>query len=172
MAPPKVKAAIEQALDRLVGLECWYVSAGAVGTTFELALGDRVPRSVPLKNPDHSAEFRQFEGEANLLVWCTWRLDGSEAPLSSSDDVPERVVAELGRLVGAKVANARVDGPAWDLSLDFSNGLCLRVFADHVPGEPSFDGNWELVLEQTAVYAGPGVRVEIEPRRLAAVGRE
>src|SRR5262249_7129167 len=63
-------------LSSLKGLECWYVSCGgAAGSTFQLSLGEKVRRSVQLKNPAHSEEFRQFEGEAAIFVWCAWRLD-------------------------------------------------------------------------------------------------
>jgi hypothetical protein len=71
-------------VDSLRELPCWYVSCGgAVGPSFQLALGNRVLRNRPLKNSAHPDEFRRFEGEANLLVWCSWRLDGSEGPRTS-----------------------------------------------------------------------------------------
>jgi hypothetical protein len=54
--------------------------------------------------------------------------------------------------------------PAWDLTLAFSNGLSLRVFCDHVPGNPSFDGNWELWRQDRAAIVGPGARYVMETR--------
>ena len=50
------------------------------------------------------------------------------------------------------------------LALTFRNRLKLTVFCDHVPGEPSFDGNWELWLRKVALFIGPGNRWEIEER--------
>src|SRR5437763_16523148 len=98
------------------GLRCWYVSCGgAAGPTFELALGGKVPRRIPHKNPAHAEEFRRFEGEANLLVWCSWRLDGPDCPLTSSDDSPRAVIDGLERLVGVHVESVVVTPPAWDL---------------------------------------------------------
>ncbi len=56
----------------LEGKECWYVSCGgAVGSTFELVFGKKIPRRHVVRNPAHSEDFRNFEGEANLLVWCS-----------------------------------------------------------------------------------------------------
>jgi hypothetical protein len=151
------------------GLRCWYVSTGgAVGSTFQLALGSKVRRERPLQNPTHSEEYRQFEGEANLLVWCAWRLDGPTAPLTSWDDAEAAVRAGLGNLIGAMVEAVEVVAPGFDLTLRFSGNWTLRVFPDHVPGDPSFDGNWELWLQQTAVFCGPGARCEIEPRSESA----
>lgn len=149
----------------LRGLRCWYVSTGgAAGPTFQLAMGDKVRRAQPVKNRAHSEEFRLFEGEANLLVWCTWRLDGPDGPLTSSDDSEEQIVAQLSRLVGAKVRSVSATSTAWDLLVTFWNGLRLRVFCDHVPGEPSFDGNWELWRPDRALYVGPGNHMEFELR--------
>src|SRR5262245_4395280 len=92
----------------LLGKPCWYVSCGgSVGTTFELAIGRKLARDYIVKNKAHWEEFRNFAGEANLLGWCTWRLDGPSAPLTSSDDTIEHVVKELERLVGTTVQDVR-----------------------------------------------------------------
>jgi len=149
----------------LRGLRCWYISTGgAAGSTFKLALGSKVPRLHPLKNPAHSDEYRQFEGEANLLVWCAWRLDGPNGPLTSWDDGKASVVAQLGKLVGRAIDSVVVVAPAWDLTVGFSDGFILRVFCDHVPGDPSFDGNWDLSRQEVAVSVGPGSEYVFEMR--------
>jgi len=149
---------------RLLGLPCWYVSSGGkhVGSTFSLALGGKVPRTNPLTNPAHSDEYRKYEGDANLVVWCTWRLDGPDAPESSSDDTEAGVQSALEGLVGSRIVDVVVERPAWDLRLLFSPFHRLQLFCDHVPGEPSFDGNWELHLKEEAFYFGPGAAMEVE----------
>jgi hypothetical protein len=147
------------------GLRCWYVSCGgAVGPTFQLALGDKVPRSRPLKNPAQSEEYRQFEGEANLLVWCSWRLDANEGPLTSSDDDDAGISTHLQRLAGATVQSVSLTSSALDLTVSFSGDLTLRIFCDHVPNSPSYDGNWELWRKEEALFIGPGARVVTEVR--------
>lgn len=153
----------------LKGLECWYVSSGGgAGSTFQLVLGEKVRRAVPLKNPGHSEEFRQFEGEMSIFVWCAWRVDEPNAPLTSWDDTNESVEAGLARLVGTRIDAVEVIPPAWDLNIKFSNSLLLRVFCDHVPGEPSFDGNWDLRTQDVAIAIGPGVQYRIEDRTSVA----
>ncbi len=147
------------------GLRCWYVSCGGCTLpTFQLSLGDKLRRARPINNPAQSEEFRQFEGEASLLVWCAWRLDGADGPLTSSDDADASVTTHLQRLVGARVEAVAVTTAACDLTLSFSGDLTLRVFCDHVPGEPSFDGNWQLRLKAVALYVGPGARIKTEAR--------
>jgi hypothetical protein len=154
----------------LQGLPCWYVSCGGAALhTFQLALGNKVPRRRPLKNPKHSAEYRAFEGEANLLVWCAWRLDGPDGPLTSWDDSTENIETMLGKLVGATIETVAVTPGAWDLTVRFTGNLTLRVFCDHVPPDPSFDGNWELWLSAVALIVGPGARCTVKPRSAPAV---
>jgi hypothetical protein len=151
--------------DSLLGKCCWDVgSGGAASSTFELALGAKVPAvQLPL-GPKHSLTPRQFEGEANLLVWCSWRLDEPARPLSSSDDLVEHVQQALSRLVGTHITTVQIDLPGWDLHLDFANGLRLHVFCDHLPGDPSFDGNWELWLTDQIIAVEAGSRCEVQPR--------
>lgn len=150
----------------LIGMQCWYVSSGGkyVGSTFSLALGDKVPRNIPLTNQAHSSEFRNYEGEANLIAWCTWRLDGPDSPETSSDDTEAGMQSALQGLIGARIVDMVIERPAWDLRLLFSPFHRLWLFCDHVPGEPSFDGNWELYTRDEAYYFGPGAKLEIEPR--------
>jgi len=160
-----IPAELTGLLPSLKGLECWHVSCGgAAGSTFQLTLGGRVRRPLPLKNPGHSEEFRQFEGEVGLFVWCTWRLDGTDGPVTSWDDTEESVEAGLGKLIGSRIDNIEVIPPAWDMNIKFSNSLCLRVFCDHVPGEPSYDGNWDVRTQNVSIAVGPGAQYRTEPR--------
>ena len=164
-----MKNSIPTHMDELIlplkGIKCWYVSCGgAAGSTFQLAFGEKVARSVPLKNPAHDETYRRYQGEFSLLVWCSWRLDSLEAPVTSSDDNEKLVAAGLSQLVGATIESIDVVAPAWDLNVEFSNALVLHVFCDHVPGDPSFDGNWDLFIRDVTVAVGPGARVRIDDR--------
>jgi hypothetical protein len=151
---------VGQAVSELVGLECWYVNAGGrAGSSFSLALGQKVRRGKPLKNPDVTAEFAAFDGEASLLVWCSWRLDGPTEALTSSDEEVESLVTKLQALVGRRITGASVFGRACDLRVCFGD-LVLHVFCDHVPGNPSFDGNWYLRRNRRLVSVGPGYKYE------------
>ena len=91
------------------------------------------------------------------MVWCTWRLDGPDAPIASSDQEPEQIATSLSdALIGERVVSCEAKPPAWDLSVAFSNALVLQVFCDHIPPAPSFNGNWELVIHDTCLAIGPG----------------
>jgi hypothetical protein len=149
----------------LRGLACWYVnSGGAAGPTFQLALGGKRPRSVPLTNCAHPEAFRNFEGEAGLYVWCAWRLDGPDRPVTSWDDSDASIEAGLVQLIGNKIEAVEISPPAWELTVRWSNSLCLRVFCDHVPGDPSFDGNWDVQTQSFSIEVGPGVQFRVDRR--------
>ncbi len=160
-----IPAELAELLPSLKGLECWYVSCGgAAGSTFQLTFGEKVRRPLPLRNSGHSEEFRQFEGEVGLFVWCAWRLDSPDGPVTSWDDAEGSVEAGLGKLMGSRIGSIEVIPPAWDMNITFSNLLCLRVFCDHVPGEPSYDGNWDVRTQNLSIAVGPGTQYRTEPR--------
>jgi hypothetical protein len=169
---PIIHHKLGRMVSSLQALRCWYASCGgAAGAAFQLALGEKVPRRIPVKNPMHSAEYCHFEGEANLLVWCTWRLDAPDRPVTSSDDTAKALTQGLQKLVGATIESVSLTAPAWDLTLEFSNLLALRIFCDHVPGDPSFDGNWEIWARDAAAFVGPGAQHVIQTRSEAEGGK-
>lgn len=144
------------ALAGLVGLPCWHISAGkGVGSSFLLKLGQKIPLPKPVGNVE-------FVSEASLLVWCTWRLDGETTPITSSDEDDEIIAQKLQVLIDQMITSIDFTSLAWDMCVTFSNGLQLRVFCDHIPGDPSFDGNWELRAANREVLAGPGYNLRIE----------
>lgn len=145
-----------------MGLPCWYVNGGATGNAFSLALGGKVLRDRPLWPDKLDDEFSTHEGQGSLYVWCSWRLDGSSEAIASSDQEPDVFLPSLKSLVGKRVSCVDVKHGACDLSIQFEE-VVLHVFCDHVLPDPSFDGNWEATIGETAVAVGPGFKIEIEP---------
>src|SRR5207248_2615731 len=157
----KIPDELARLIPLLHGLECWEVSCGgAAGSTFQLALGEKVRLPVPVKKTKHFDKLPQFIGQFCILVWCAWRLDGADGPLTSWDDT--NFEAGLNTLVGSRIESTEIVPPAWDMNINFSNSLCLRAFCDHVPGEPSFDGNWYIRTPTAFLAIGPGTRITIE----------
>jgi hypothetical protein len=142
--------------------ECWYVDIGGFAAhTFSLHLGRRFKRPSPVGR-DLTAEIALYDGEVNIYVWCAWRLDGPTAPLSSWDDTELSIVEALQRLKGETILEATINTPAWDLDVVFSNALTLRVFCDHVPGQPSYSGNWDIRFGGKLVAFGPGAEYRVQ----------
>jgi hypothetical protein len=159
---------LDRPIRSLEGLECWAVHCGgAAGSTFQLALGERRPLPAPFKKTKHAESLPQFEAEASILIWCAWRLDASAGPVTSWDDTNESVEAALTKLIGSRIDSVELIPPAWDMNIKFSNSLCLRVFCDHVPGDPSFEGNWDVRTQDVSITVGPGSAYRTEPRSCA-----
>lgn len=147
---------LEETFSRVLQKDCWHVSAGgAVGATFGLDLGEKLLRKIPLRPSSHSDEFRMYEGELRLTVWCTWRLDSPSKPVASSQQEPDDILAALQVLVGAKVSAMYAAPPAWDLTIEFSRGLSLKAFCDDIAPDSSL-GCWDLGVGDVIVCAGPG----------------
>ncbi|MEY2931560.1 MAG: hypothetical protein RL033_2309 [Pseudomonadota bacterium] len=146
---------------QLIGLPIWFVNCGgAAGSSFSLALGGKVRRSSPLKNPSVSQEFRDQTGAANLYVWCSWRLMVGER-LASSDQDAAVFQSVLQALMGSVVQSVAVMEPFQDLELITDAGQ-LQLFCDHVPPKMSYRLNWELTVPTATLVVGPGVKVEVE----------
>jgi hypothetical protein len=147
-------------VQHLIGLPIWFVNCGgAAGSSFSLALGAKVRRSSPLRNPSVSQNFREHTGEANLYVWCSWRLALGER-LASSDQEAAQFQSALHALLGSVVQSVTVALPFHDLELVTDTGR-LQLFCDHVPPEMSYPLNWELTVPGATVSAGPGAKVEM-----------
>lgn len=136
---------------------CWQVTSGVIGSAFSLGFGDKLPLKSPYK--ERSAVGTAAEGA--VLVWCTWRLDRRGRPWASSDEKKRTIAKKLRVLRGSRVKSFKFRGPAWDLTLEFSGRLVLHVFCDHVPGEPSLDGNWQIHVGNTMVADKPGGRLVV-----------
>jgi hypothetical protein len=147
-------------VQHLIGLPIWFVNCGgAAGSSFSLALGGKVRRSSPLRNPSVSQEFREHTGEANLYVWCSWRLVVGDS-LASSDQEPAQFQTVLSALLGGVVLSASLPEPFHDLELVTDKGR-LQLFCDHVPPAMSYPFNWELTVPGATLSAGPGIKLEV-----------
>lgn len=158
MGQRRMKAIFDGAL----GLVCWHVSVGSPTLPeFTLALGEKIKRETPLRNKMQPKVFRDHEGEASMMVRCPWRLEQEKDVATSSEDTERHITAGLRRIVGCKLVGWSVESPAWDLSLNFSNGLHLKAFCTRTEHESDLLKNWHARLRKIATYAGPGVRLQI-----------
>lgn len=150
-----------EVLHELIGQTCWHVSIGGVtAPSFQLAMGERVPRSTPLRNPAQGEDYRLHTGSHQLFVVSPWRLQTpDEVRASSGQDEGDLLL--LRQLTGARVDEALMVAPAWDLRLAFSNGLHLWVFATGMSGTPNGGLSWELITPTQHLVVGPGARLVV-----------
>lgn len=155
----KIPIELRNSVNTMLNLECWYVNAGkGVGSSFSISLGNKVPRKVQLKNAYQTEEYQKYEGEVNLLIWCSWRLETRENSILSSDDDDRKIEKTLKVLLGRKIIEIEIIPPVWDLRIEFSGGYRLKIFCDHLSGNPSFDDNWDLKIRDKILFAGPGIK--------------
>lgn len=140
----------------LVGMDCWNVKAGAIGSMASLHLGAKVPLDQPLPYPNAqlTPDEHKFRGEVVLYIEdCPWRLDGTEEVIASwldDNDPKGAIVTGLGSLKSCKIVSAEVTVPGMDLTLRFDNGATLRIFPDQV--DPNEGDNYSLSIKDGATF--------------------
>jgi hypothetical protein len=139
---------IEHLKNTLLRKTCWYTLAGeGSGSIFQLYLGAKIPRQVPKRNEMLRDEARWNDAEYSLMVWCAWRLDGANEPMTSwlePNDNSGPMVLGLAQLEGESVVDVRLCPPAWDLEIEFSGQKTLRVFCDAIKGNERTE-NWSVL---------------------------
>lgn len=154
-------------MPQLIGLVCWNVMAGAVGSLASLDFGAMVARDKPLPYPNVklTPDEHKFRGEYVLyLEYCPWRLDSADAVIASWNDsnAPKGpIITGLRQLIGTKIAYAEIISPGLDLILRFENGHVLRVFPD--VAERDDGDNYSLSIANGPTYiVGPRSRLRVE----------
>lgn len=160
---PSDPAVLKRAVAQLVGQECWSVTVA--DGSLQLKVGRKLPRAKPLLNLFLTELERTHDAELALHIRCTWRLDGDDAVLSvCSDPKPAQCPTppDLECLRGARITDAVLTAPAWDLTLHFGDVGSLRVFCDGSVLEPE-DDDYSLLTPQGTVGVGAGGQVSFEP---------
>ena len=148
---PDTIEAFRDAIANLIGMECWNVKAGAIGSMASLHIGAKVPLDKPLPYPNTqlTPDEHKFRGEFVLYIEdCPWRLDGTDAVIASwldHNDPKGPIVTGLGSLMGSKIVAADVTVPGMDLAISFDTGATLRIFPDQV--DPKEGDNYSLSIK-------------------------
>jgi hypothetical protein len=155
------------ALHALQGQPClYYLTSPSGGSALDLHFGAKVPRRQPLELPGLTAVQRHHEGERSLYLTCAWRLETRDAVLCGCWDdsgTGGQMRHGLDQLIGQRVRRAIAQPPAWDLVLEFENGLLLRVFCDQTSDEEGGE-NYAVFTADTVFLVGTLSDVFIESR--------
>lgn len=140
---------LESALHAMVGKQCWsYAASINTGSHVSFDIGRKVRRKKPLRNPRISEEERLYQGEFDLYVTCSWRLDWKGEVLCGGEDDNSKdgpMQHGLRYLLDQRVISAELEPPGLDLLLAFEDDLVLRIFCDELGGEEDA-GNYALFL--------------------------
>ena len=100
-----------------------------------------------------------YEGESNLMVWSSWRLQRKLRVISTSEDMESRAIRSIESIVGATILEVTVTSPANDMVICFDTGVVLHLFCDRVGGKTK--QNWEIFAGPKIIAAGPGSQCEV-----------
>lgn len=137
----------------LVGKICWGIASGAnTGSVLDIAFGKKILRQHPVPNPALSEELRLYQGEISIFIECAWRLDATDRIICGwGEDFSEGgpLARGLHLILDQTVERVCIDQPSFDLVLDFSNALSLRVFCDQTE---QADGNDNYIIFRPSHY--------------------
>jgi hypothetical protein len=131
--------------ERFRGQRCWSAQAGTIGSMFYLNLGQK--RNEP----------SYVRGELVIAGGCVeWRIDDrlSQRVLATSEDDNSEggpIVKTMKRLEGTTIRNILIEQPGLDCTIEFDNGLALKMFP--VVVEP-YD-NYSLWHNEDVFEVGP-----------------
>jgi hypothetical protein len=153
-------------LSDLPGKRCWSVYDGpSSGSDIDLDFGTKFPRAIPILGNSNLTEDQKFyTSEVSLFVQCAWRLDASDRVICGSGDsntVDGPMLNGLRCLVGRLVESIDVAKPGFDLVLQLTAGLVLRVFCDQTSEEVD-DPNYTLHTRSKIYAVGPRGQLQIE----------
>lgn len=126
------------AIGKLNGKICWSIIGGSERSDISIKFGKKIPRKKPIPNIHLTDDEKLYEGEYSFLIECTWRLESNDKVLHSwMDASPQNKLLQkrLKRLINSKVKKVEVSLPFYDLSIYFSNSLCLKIFCDQTTDE-------------------------------------
>jgi hypothetical protein len=163
----EIERGMRDGVRALIGLECWGAVAGD-GTALSLDFGRKFPKDRPTPNFHLPPVVRENEPEFSLFMRGTpWRVQTATGVVVGwMDDDPKDgpIDRTLERLVGSRVVRADLTAPAFDLMLEFDNGLTLAIFADGSPR--SDDDDYVLFTRHWAYGVGRGGVIDMERRWL------
>jgi len=162
---PSPPEALRSAIAQLIGQECWSVTVAA-GSQLLLKVGRPVARAKPLLNLFLTELERTHDAAYGVHITCAWRLDSASEVLSVwSDPKPAQCPTPPGLecLRGARLTDASLAAPAWDLTLHFGEAGSLRLFCDQSVLEPEHD-NYSVFTPLGTVTVAPGGAVSLEQR--------
>ena len=141
----------------------WGMSAGnKKGCNLHFRFGAELPeeKQIFLINvPD--AYPREYQGEYDLFIKCTWRLDSQEKVLCSNKSYFRTVCRGLNKIKGKVVRDIELHFPGYDLTLYFDKGLTFKIFCDAVNLKYGGDNYYYSVLPEDNFEIGTLSRLKL-----------
>jgi hypothetical protein len=120
-----VNTTISESLQLLIGKPAWGLHRSH-GSMFLFDIGEAVPQSG-----------RKTHGEwCFLFESCTWRFEGVGNLVITSQDDPEHIEVQFGRLQLGYIIEASYSAASERLRIAFDSGIALEVHPDFTEDDP------------------------------------
>ena len=164
----KLEKEFRKKLEQLIGKKCWSSIAGeGTGSHVSINFGKKVKMKEELSNKNLSEEERKYDGEIILFLDdCAWRLDSNKEVICSSTDDNRKgapMLKGLEKLIDQKVISFDLYEPGYDLTLEFTNSLKLKLFCDQTNSFDEAD-NYFIFIGDFVYTVGTRSKLIIEKR--------
>lgn len=157
------KEELENALSLFKGQRCWNVSSCVIDTSLYFRFGGALET---LWYTAKGIPKRDFEGQFELLIFCSWRLDNEKhAPIAcSARSTYDEIKATMVTLMDDTIDTILLYPPVWEATIRFLSGKSLRLFSNQIPAENCWH-NWGCSTENNTYYVGAGQEISREEKR-------
>ena len=103
-----------------------------------------------------------FEGEIEVLAWCSWRLQTSKRVIATDSTPEAERRAAVSKLKGRVVEGCWLFEASGDLIVFFSGDLRLHFIADYLPESEAVLENWQVAADSKTLYLSAQGRLGLE----------
>ncbi len=143
---------LRRTLDLFVGHRCTrFAAGGSAGSAMLIDFASEVQGA-------------SAEADRSILVYCSWRLDGTQQVICGAwdDNSPGGVMLTgLQKLVGKKLTSCNLESPGLDVRMLFEEDLTLRIFCDQV-NEIDRADNYIVYFNEEAFVIGTKSHLRVE----------
>jgi len=152
-------------LYKLINKECWgFVAGKGTGSVFSLRIGEKIPLEEPVDNPNLPEDIRNNESEFSLFVECVWRIDSNKKIICGAwDDNSKngKMLKGLKMLMNSTITAVNIYEPAFDLIIEFSSGVFLKIFCDQINEVDEYD-NYTFFTPSGWITVGTRSKLTVE----------
>ena len=161
-----IKSELNSQLGQLQGQMCWGISIGPrLGTVISIYFGRKIAKNKIPGNTNTLYKIRD-QNLIHFLIDCVWRIDSKTKIICGAYDGKSkngRMENGLRELYGQEVISVNFTEPAFDLELEFANGLTLRIFCSATSMDDD-DTNYNLYMDNGIISVGRNSRLRRHER--------
>ena len=145
------------------GKPLWRASAGnQKGCNLHFRFGAKLPKEKQIfLISDQDAYPGEYQGQYDLFIKCSWRLDSPEKVLCSNRSNFRSIRSGMNKIEGMIILDVELHFPGYDLTLYFDKGLTFKIFCDTVNLKYGEDNYYYSVLPEDNFEIGTLSRLKL-----------